>query len=275
MEPDGGNAMKGRQMAAERNEVSGRRHRGGLRMRKAHVFALLAVALIGVACGGGSEDTNPAAFGNRSTPTEVCQRVPANVPGVTIAGQRVESIERLEVCVQAAAAAGVVPSIKNQPQCGDPCMTLEITGLNASVDTGVKIKMTRDGSEQEVVHDIDPVAVGDSERWCLIGVGTPDPCVERITTPTGLKASPGKKAGVLKLAWGASTNTGDAGVTGYEVYRSETGDEGTFVPVGTSTSTSFAQTGLTSGTTYFYYVIALDGEGNHSEASNVAQGTPK
>jgi len=243
---------------------------------KKQLLALLVLALVGAACGGnGSGATNPAAFGNATTPTEVCQRVPANVPGVTIAGQRVKNIEKLEVCVQADAAVGVVPVIKDQPQCGNPCMTLEITGLNANVDTGVRIKMTRDGVEEEIKHDIDPVAVGDSARWCLVGVGTPDPCVERITTPTSLKATPGRKAGVLRLAWGASTNTGDAGVIGYEVYHSETGDEGTFVPVGTSTRTSFAQTGLTSGTTYFYYVIALDGEGNHSEASNIAQGTPK
>ena len=242
---------------------------------KKQLLVLVAMAMVGVACGGGSEATNPAAFGNGTTPTEACQRVPANVPGVTLAGQRIKNVENLEVCVQAGAEVGVVPVIKDQPQCGNPCMTLEITGLNASVDPGIRISMTRDGAPEEVKYDIDPVAVGDSARWCLVGVGTPDPCVERITTPTSLKATAGKKAGVLRLAWAASTNTGDAGVTGYEVYRSDTGEEGTFVSVGTSTTTSFAQTGLQSKTTYFYYVIALDGEGNHSEASNIAQGTTK
>ncbi len=244
-------------------------------MMKKHLLALLALALIAVACGGGSEDTNPATFGSESTPAEVCQKVPANVPGVTIAGQRVKSIENLEVCVQAGAEVGVVPVIKDQPQCGNPCMTVEITGLNANVDTAVEIRMRRDGVDQEVTHDPDPLAVGDSERWCLIGIGTPDPCVERITTPTDLRAVQGKMAGVLKLTWQPSTHTGDAEVVGYEVYRSESGEEGTFAPVGTTTGTKFKETGLTSGTTYFYYVIALDGNGNHSEASTVAQGTPK
>lgn len=242
---------------------------------KRHLVAVLVLALVAVACGGGSEDTNPAAFGNDSTPTEVCERVPTNVPGVTIAGQRVKNIEDLEVCVQAGAAVGVVPVIKDQPQCGTPCMTVEITGLNANVDTGVEIRMRRDGADEEIVHDVDPLAVGDSARWCLIGIGTPDPCVERITTPTDLTAAAGKKAGVLKLAWKASTNTGSAGVAGYEVYRSETGESGTFAPIGTSTETAFQETGLSSGTTYFYYVIALDGNGKHSEASNVARGTPR
>jgi hypothetical protein len=251
-----------------------RRVKGGT--MKKHLLALLVLALVAVACGGnGSEATNPAAFGDDATPTELCERVPASVPGVTIAGQRVKNIENLQVCVQAGAAVGIVPVIKDQPQCGNPCMTVEITGLNANVDTGVIIRMRRDGVDEELNHDIDPVAVGDSARWCLIGIGTPDPCIERITTPTSLKAAAGKKVGVLRLAWGASTNTGDAGVTGYEIYRSDTGIEGTFVPVGTSTTTSFVETGLQSQTTYYYYVIALDGEGNHSEASNIAQGTTK
>jgi hypothetical protein len=243
---------------------------------KKQLLALLVLALVGVACGGnGSEATNPAAFGNESTPTEACESVPVTVPGITVAGQRVKNVEDVEVCVQAGASVGVVPVIKDQPQCGNPCMTIEITGLNANVDPGVRITMTRDGEPEEIKYDIDPVAVGDSTRWCLIGIGTPDPCVERITTPTDLKATQGRKAGVLRLAWGASTNTGNAGVTGYEIYRSDTGIEGTFVPVGTSTTTSFVQTGLQSQTTYFYYVIALDGEGNHSEDSNIAQGTTK
>lgn len=244
-------------------------------MMKRHLVVLMALAVLGAACGGETADTNPAAFGNESTPTEVCEEVPANVPGITIAGQRVKNIEELEVCVQAGAAVGVVPVIENQPQCGNPCVTLEITGLNANVDTGVKIRMRREGADEEIKHDIDPITVGDSARWCLIGVGTPDPCVERLTTPTDLTASTGRKAGVLKLTWKPSTNTGDAGVAGYQIYRSETGEPGTFAPLATATETAFTDTGLSSGTTYYYYVIALDGNGNHSEDSNIAQGTPK
>lgn len=244
-------------------------------MMKRYLPALLVVALLGVACGGGSEDTNPAAFGPNNTPAEVCQKVPASVPGITIAGQRVQSVENLQVCVETGAAVGVVPVVKDQPQCGNPCMTVEITGLNANVDTGVRIKMRRDGKDEEIVHNIDPVTVGNSERWCLIGIGTPDPCIERLTTPTNLKATAGRKAGVLTLSWGSSTSTGSTSVAGYEIYWSQTGEEGTFVPAASTTETVFKQTGLSSGTTYYYYVIALDGNGKYSEASNVAQGTPK
>ena len=244
-------------------------------MIKRYFVVLLVLALIAVACGGGNEDTNPAAFGPTVPSGEICEQVPANVPGITIAGQRVAGITDLEVCVEALAAVGVVPVVRDQPQCGNPCLTLEITGLNASVDTGIIIRMTRDGNDEELGYDLDHVSIGDSERWCLVGVGTPDPCVERITTPTGLQAKAAKKRGVLNLSWQASTNTGSAEVTGYEVYRSETGEPGTFVPAGTSSGTTLKQAGLTSGTTYSYYVIALDGNGNHSEASNVAQGTPR
>jgi len=247
-------------------------------MIKRHLLVLLVMALIGVACGGGAEDTNPAAFGDKggTPPAEVCQEAPVTVPGISVNGQRVKGISNVEVCVRAGAEAGIIPVVKEQPQCGDPCLTVELTGLNVNAEAGVTVRMTRDNTEhEEIKYDIDPVNVGNANRWCVVGIGTPDPCVDRITTPTSLTAKTGKAAGVVKLAWGASTSTGDADVTGYEVYRSETGEAGSFIPVASATGTSHKETGLVSGTTYYYYVIALDGNGNHSEASNVAQATAK
>ena len=53
----------------------------------------------------------------------------------------------------------------------------------------------------------------------------------------------------MALAWTAS-----AGATSYSIYRgTASGGEGT-TPVGTSTSNSFTDTGLTNGTTYYYKV---------------------
>lgn len=246
-------------------------------MGKRHLLALFVlVALISAACGGNSEDTNPAAFGGgSSTPSDVCEQVPVSVPGITVNGQRVKSIEQVEVCVQADTAAGVIPVVNEQPECGNPCLTVEITGLNVEADTGVRVRLVRDGEPEEIEYDLDPVTVGNAERWCLVGIGTPDPCTGHLTRPTSLTAQAGRAAGLIKLTWGASRHTAGEEVTGYEVYRSETGEPGSFTPIVSVSETSHKDVGLTSGTTYHYYVIALDGSGQHSKASNVAQATAK
>jgi fibronectin type 3 domain-containing protein len=84
--------------------------------------------------------------------------------------------------------------------------------------------------------------------------------------PTGLGATAGN--GSVGLTWGAS-----AGATGYSVYRGTApGAEGT-TPIGTTTSTSFTDTGLTNGTAYYYKVTASNSVGA-SPSSNEATATP-
>ncbi len=65
----------------------------------------------------------------------------------------------------------------------------------------------------------------------------------------------------ITVSWSASTdNSGGSGVAGYDVYRS-----GSFV--GSPTTTSFTDTGLSSSTTYSYAVRARDNSGNASAQS--------
>jgi chitodextrinase len=59
----------------------------------------------------------------------------------------------------------------------------------------------------------------------------------------------------VNLAWSASTD--NVGVVGYYVYLNN-------APLTTTTSTSFAHTGLTAGATYSYRVSAFDAVPNHS-----------
>lgn len=68
----------------------------------------------------------------------------------------------------------------------------------------------------------------------------------------------------ITLGWSASTD--NVGVTGYDVYRG-----GTYV--GTTTSTTYTDSGLAAGTSYSYAVKAKDAAGNVSAASNTATGT--
>ena len=63
----------------------------------------------------------------------------------------------------------------------------------------------------------------------------------------------------VKLSWTASTDK--AGVTGYEVERQEPGST-SFVPVGTTTGTSYNDTGLAEGRSYSYRVLVRDATGS-------------
>ena len=82
-------------------------------------------------------------------------------------------------------------------------------------------------------------------------------------TPTGLTATAGN--GSVALAWTAS-----AGATSYSIYRGTApGGEGT-TPVGTSTTNSFTDTGLTNGTTYYYKVSASNSAGTSALSSEVS-----
>lgn len=78
------------------------------------------------------------------------------------------------------------------------------------------------------------------------------------TAPTNLAAT-GTTTSTVSLNWTASAD--NVGVTGYLIYRNG-------VEVGTSTMTSYTDTGLTAGTSYAYTVKARDLAGNVSAGSN-------
>ncbi|MDP1772116.1 MAG: fibronectin type III domain-containing protein, partial [Methylobacter sp.] len=79
------------------------------------------------------------------------------------------------------------------------------------------------------------------------------------STPSGLSAT--VSSSKISLTWNASTD--NVSVSGYKIYRGST-------EIGTSATTSFADTSVTGGTTYNYTVKAYDAAGNLSAASNTA-----
>ena len=83
--------------------------------------------------------------------------------------------------------------------------------------------------------------------------------------PTGLTATPGNAQ--VMLVWTAST-----GATSYNVKRSTTNGSG-YQTVSSPTTTSFTNSGLTNGTTYYYVVTAVNASGE-SSASTQASATP-
>ena len=89
---------------------------------------------------------------------------------------------------------------------------------------------------------------------------TPPADIQAPSVPTGVTASAQSETSI-RVTWTASTD--NVGVTGYKVYRNGS-------QVGTSTTTSYTDTGLTPSTTYSYTVSAYDAAGNNSAASSPA-----
>jgi len=90
-----------------------------------------------------------------------------------------------------------------------------------------------------------------------LGGGTGPP-----PAPTGLVATAGNAQ--VQLSWNAST-----GATGYNVKRATTSG-GPYTTVTTVSNTSFTNTGLTNGTTYFYVVSATNANGESANSSQVS-----
>jgi beta-lactamase superfamily II metal-dependent hydrolase len=90
------------------------------------------------------------------------------------------------------------------------------------------------------------------------------------SAPGNLTATQAKRK--IALSWAASTD--NVGVTGYQIWRASS-PTGTFVQIATVTATAYTNTGLSSGSTWYYQVKAYDAAGNISAASNTASATAK
>jgi hypothetical protein len=87
------------------------------------------------------------------------------------------------------------------------------------------------------------------------------------TAPTNVTASSTSSSGI-NLSWTASTD--NVGVTGYQVFRCSGASCTPTVQVATTTTNSFADSGLTPSTSYSYNLKAFDAAGNLSVVSTTA-----
>jgi len=101
----------------------------------------------------------------------------------------------------------------------------------------------------------------------FLAVFTLTPQVSPPPAPTGLTATAGNTS--VALSWSASS-----GATSYKVYRGATagGESATAIATGITT-TSYPDTGLTVGTTYFYKVAAANAGGTSALSAEVSATT--
>jgi fibronectin type 3 domain-containing protein len=92
------------------------------------------------------------------------------------------------------------------------------------------------------------------------------------THPTNLTAIAASST-QINLSWTASTDS--IGVAGYYIYRAvgASSAASSYTKIGTSSTNSYGDTGLTASTTYSYYVVAVDSAGNKSPVSATVSAT--
>jgi fibronectin type 3 domain-containing protein len=108
------------------------------------------------------------------------------------------------------------------------------------------------------------------------GVGVSPDTNEVSVTPAATTTVPPAPAGLAATAGNGSVGlnwTASAGATSYSIYRGTAPNAEGATAVGTATSNSFTDTGLTNGTTYYYKVTASNSAGT-SASSNEANATP-
>ena len=152
--------------------------------------------------------------------------------------------------------------VKRSTANGGPYVTVGCAAGTSFVDTG----LTNGTTYFYVVaatYSGGPVAGGGSANSSQVSA-TPQGAVP--APPTGLSATPGNAQ--VSLSWTASS-----GATSYNVKRSTTSG-GPYTTVGNPTGTTFTNTGLTNGTTYFYVVSAVNASGE-SGNSNQVSATPQ
>ncbi|HJT10718.1 MAG TPA: fibronectin type III domain-containing protein [Candidatus Nitrosotalea sp.] len=135
------------------------------------------------------------------------------------------------------------------------------------------------GDYQSIAFDSNNVAhIAWSDGRVIASDGTPDPNVfyahlvpaSVSSIPQNLQATTSDAQ--VSLSWTAPINNGGSTITGYKIYRStSSGTESFLIAVGNVTS--YTDTGLTNGITYYYKVTAVNSVGESAQ-SNEANAIP-
>lgn len=209
-------------------------------------------------------------------PTDKCLPLPVKTNNQTILGQEVPGVRDVVLCWKADHALAGEPQLRNYEGCGDPCFAIVVRDLKVAFNIQLSARYTLGGQPQG------PIPVGASQtveplsgtHQCIYSYWEYyNPCKDGVSIPANLKAAPG--TGKVQLSWSKSFAFGDSKVAGYEVLRSASGAEDSFLPIGTTTALSFTDLGLQSGETFWFSVVAFDDKGNRSGMADPVSVTVK
>jgi Bacterial Ig domain len=184
-----------------------------------------------------------------TTPPTVSMSAPAN--GATVNGT-------ISVTANASDNVGVAS------------VQFQLDGANlGSLDTAspysVSWNTTTSSNGSHTLRAIAKDAAGNSTTSAAVTVTVSNSGTDTTppSVPTGLTAGAASSS-EIDLSWNASTD--NVGVTGYNVFRGG-------AKIGTSTTSSYADAGLTASTSFSYTVSAFDAAGNTSAQSASASAT--
>lgn len=195
-----------------------------------------------------------------------CVSVPAGINNQSVLGHDVPGIKDVKICVHTDAGVTGQPQVRHYEGCGDPCFAVVVRDLAAAFDVQLSVSYTLGGTPQPaeslgIKQTIKPL---EGTHQCVYSHydGGYNPCRDGVSAPSNLEAL-GRKSKIT-LEWDKAFAFGDSSVGHYEVLRSATGEEGSYVPIATTTNLTVTDSGLPAATTYWYTVAAIDDRGNRS-----------
>lgn len=153
---------------------------------------------------------------------------------------------------------------------------------NTSVSNGITVYNVVFGGQlyQELgtVTKLAPTMTGDSplafdaSLTFMVGNVVSAYEVNTPSSPQNLTISQGS-AGILNLGWAAPIDTA-GGVTGYKIYRKTLYTPYILINSPAAGSTSYSDTGLVTGTTYYYTIYAINSNGLGGPSAEISLNAP-
>jgi fibronectin type 3 domain-containing protein len=149
-----------------------------------------------------------------------------------------------------------------------------ITGKPVATGRGTSVTIPKLANGTTYYFKVTAVSKAGEGPASGLASATPAAAITQPGPATGLTATPGD--GQVRLTWTAPASDGGAAISGYLVYRGTSPGGESGVPVnGTPVQgTSYTQTGLTNGTTYYFTVAAVNGAKRQGNPSSEASATP-
>ena len=141
-----------------------------------------------------------------------------------------------------------------------PAYQIYLQALNAAADR-VKAANAGNNALLTAIDQVKALAANPPAEPDFTDVTAPSAPANLSATASALSST---SASVL-LAWNASSDNDQ--VAGYDIFRDGS-------KIATSLSTNYTDSSVSFGVTYSYFVVAFDGAGNRSAASNLASVTP-